>query len=276
MDMGGNVYVADNLNNRVQVFSPDGIYLTQWGTYGSGDGQFSGPFGVAVDAGGRVYVADTYNHRIQVFEGDGTYVTQWGALRQRRRPVQQADGRGGERGRRRLRRGLPEPPHPGLHRRRRLRHPVGRARERRRAVRLPGGRGGLDQRVRLRRRQPEPPRPGVHRRRALPQEVGRATAPATGSSARRRAWRWTPAARSTWRTGTTTASRCSAPAASTSPAGARAAASSGQFNRPLFLALDAGDNVFVVDTRNHRVQVFGSLPVSATATTWGRIKTLYR
>jgi len=53
-------------------------YLYQWGTYGTGDGQFNLPFGVAVDASGNVYVADYYNNRIQKFASDGTYVTQWG------------------------------------------------------------------------------------------------------------------------------------------------------------------------------------------------------
>lgn len=41
--------------------------MTQWGNYGSGDGQFNYPRGVAVDSGGNVYVVDTSNHRIQVF-----------------------------------------------------------------------------------------------------------------------------------------------------------------------------------------------------------------
>jgi DNA-binding beta-propeller fold protein YncE len=53
-------------------------YLTQWGTYGTGDGQFNTPEGVAVDGGGNVYVADLYNYRIQMFTSNGIYVTQWG------------------------------------------------------------------------------------------------------------------------------------------------------------------------------------------------------
>jgi hypothetical protein len=74
----GDVYVTDYSNNRVQKFSSTGAYLTQWGTSGSGNGQFSGPSGVGVDAAGNVYVADG-NNRVQKFKADGTYLTQWGS-----------------------------------------------------------------------------------------------------------------------------------------------------------------------------------------------------
>src|SRR2546422_675669 len=56
------------------------VYLGQWGSLGSGDGQFNGPHGVATDAAGNVYVADHNNHRIQKFTNTGTYLTQWGSL----------------------------------------------------------------------------------------------------------------------------------------------------------------------------------------------------
>jgi DNA-binding beta-propeller fold protein YncE len=53
-------------------------YITQWGTYGSGDGQLFYPWGIAVDGSGNVYVTDYDNHRIQKFTSDGDYITQWG------------------------------------------------------------------------------------------------------------------------------------------------------------------------------------------------------
>ena len=34
------------------------VFVTKWGTQGLGDGQFSGPSGVAVDSSGNIYVAD--------------------------------------------------------------------------------------------------------------------------------------------------------------------------------------------------------------------------
>ena len=42
-------------------------YITQWGTYGTGDGQLNLPFGIAVVASGNVYVTEYGNNRIQVF-----------------------------------------------------------------------------------------------------------------------------------------------------------------------------------------------------------------
>lgn len=81
----GTVFVTDGPNNRVEVFAKqhDGTYAyqTQWGSKGSGDGQFMSPYGIAVADDGRVFVADRGNYRIQVFapQADGTYVyqTQW-------------------------------------------------------------------------------------------------------------------------------------------------------------------------------------------------------
>ncbi|MCB0110237.1 MAG: SMP-30/gluconolactonase/LRE family protein, partial [Caldilineaceae bacterium] len=57
-----------------------GQYLFQWGSSGSGDGQFSSPYRVAVDTVGNVYVTDLDSNRIQKFDSNGTYLTQWGSL----------------------------------------------------------------------------------------------------------------------------------------------------------------------------------------------------
>jgi tripartite motif-containing protein 71 len=76
----GNVYVADTGNNRIQVFSNDGTYVSKWGEYRevSRNGTLKFPQRIALDEQGNVYVADTGNNRIQVFSNNGTYVSKWG------------------------------------------------------------------------------------------------------------------------------------------------------------------------------------------------------
>ncbi|MCW5865514.1 MAG: hypothetical protein KIT52_20670 [Anaerolineae bacterium] len=82
---GGNVYVADTFNHRVEVFDTNGNYLDKWGSEGSGDGQFKYPYGLTADAAGNVYVADSNafsgnsNDRIQKFNAGGDYLGQWGS-----------------------------------------------------------------------------------------------------------------------------------------------------------------------------------------------------
>jgi DNA-binding beta-propeller fold protein YncE len=74
---GRYVYVADYGNHRVQKFTNNGAFLTEWGSPGTGNGQFSGPEAVAVDAAGNVYVSDHDNQLVQKFDGSGTFLTQW-------------------------------------------------------------------------------------------------------------------------------------------------------------------------------------------------------
>jgi DNA-binding beta-propeller fold protein YncE len=78
IDGQGNVYVADSSNDRIQKFNSSGTFITQWGSKGSGDGEFDRPRGIAIDVQGNVYVADTFNHRIQKFNSSGTFITKWG------------------------------------------------------------------------------------------------------------------------------------------------------------------------------------------------------
>jgi DNA-binding beta-propeller fold protein YncE len=78
VDSTGNVWVADSLNNRIQKFDPQGHFLGQFGTGGTGEGQFTEPWSVAVDRDGFIYVADTWNHRIQKFDPTFKFVTMWG------------------------------------------------------------------------------------------------------------------------------------------------------------------------------------------------------
>ena len=56
------------------------MYLASWGSYGSGNGQFLGPAGAAIDVAGDVFVADYSNHRVQVFNSAGVYLRQFGGI----------------------------------------------------------------------------------------------------------------------------------------------------------------------------------------------------
>jgi len=60
------------------VPAPGAVFVSKWGTEGTGDGQFNEPAGVAVAADGSVYVADFANHRVQKFTSEGVFVTSWG------------------------------------------------------------------------------------------------------------------------------------------------------------------------------------------------------
>jgi len=74
----GSILVADGItNSRVVKFDSQGNYLMEWGSKGSGPGQFDVVHAVAVDKSDRVYVADRSNDRIQVFTRDGKHVATW-------------------------------------------------------------------------------------------------------------------------------------------------------------------------------------------------------
>lgn len=61
------------------VITPSLDYLGQWGSQGTGNGQFDGCYGVAVDSSGFIYVADVGNHRIQKFDAQGNFILKWGS-----------------------------------------------------------------------------------------------------------------------------------------------------------------------------------------------------
>ncbi len=73
----GAVYVTDTGNKRIQVFTADGVYVTQFGGKGVNAGEFDEPVGIAIapgdspSSGWQVYVADTWNQRVQVFSSGG-------------------------------------------------------------------------------------------------------------------------------------------------------------------------------------------------------------
>jgi len=73
LDAGGNLYVVDVINTRVQVISPEGQYVTEIGAWGVEKGEFFRPKGVAADSAGRIFVGDSYMGVIQVFDTWGEF-----------------------------------------------------------------------------------------------------------------------------------------------------------------------------------------------------------
>ncbi|MEH2202671.1 MAG: scytonemin biosynthesis PEP-CTERM protein ScyF [Nostoc sp.] len=76
--VSGNIFVADQYNNRVQVLDPNGKSLLAFGSAGSGPGQLLQPIGIEVDDQENVYVADSINSRVQVFDKNGKFLTSYG------------------------------------------------------------------------------------------------------------------------------------------------------------------------------------------------------
>ena len=84
VDGSGNIYIADDVNNRIRKVSPSGIISTIAGNgnYGfSGDGgpatsaSLAQPLGVFVDGLGNIYIADTDNRRIRKVSPSGVITT---------------------------------------------------------------------------------------------------------------------------------------------------------------------------------------------------------
>ena len=75
IDSDDIIYIADSLNDRVQIFNSNGTYQRQIG--GAADsttnGQFDAPIGIALDSDNNIYVTEFINDRVQVFDNDGTY-----------------------------------------------------------------------------------------------------------------------------------------------------------------------------------------------------------
>jgi hypothetical protein len=99
VDAAGNVYVADDLNQRIQEFDSSGNWIRAWGkgvnggstfgictvaadchagSTGGLGGELNNPVGIAADAAGNVYEAETVGNRVQKFDSSGNWISAWG------------------------------------------------------------------------------------------------------------------------------------------------------------------------------------------------------
>ena len=78
VDDQDEIAVTELWNNRVSVFSSDGIHLRSFGGEGEENGEFNQPSGIAFDIHGNIIVTDCNNDRVQVFDRNGKFLRNFG------------------------------------------------------------------------------------------------------------------------------------------------------------------------------------------------------
>jgi streptogramin lyase len=74
----GHVFVSDGYSNaRVLEYTAEGRKVREWGTAGTGPGQFNLLHSIQIDDNGIVYVADRENGRVQRFDQTGKFLGEW-------------------------------------------------------------------------------------------------------------------------------------------------------------------------------------------------------
>jgi DNA-binding beta-propeller fold protein YncE len=77
----GRLFISDGYGNaRVLEYTAKGERVKQWGSAGTGPGQFRQPHSIALDEDGIIYVADRLNGRLQRFDLNGKYLGEWANL----------------------------------------------------------------------------------------------------------------------------------------------------------------------------------------------------
>lgn len=71
LDQDGNVYVADTLNFRIEIFDAEGNFISQFGQHCDAVGCFERPKGIAVDSDGHIWVVDSNLALVEIFNRDG-------------------------------------------------------------------------------------------------------------------------------------------------------------------------------------------------------------
>jgi streptogramin lyase len=70
----GRIFISDGYGNaRVLEYARDGKRIHEWGSAGTGPGQFHLPHSIVIDRENIIYVADRENGRIEKFDFDGKF-----------------------------------------------------------------------------------------------------------------------------------------------------------------------------------------------------------
>ncbi len=72
----GTHYVLERepWKDKVMMFTPEGRFISEWGSSGDGPGQFVRPMAIELDQKNRVWIADSCNHRLEAFDLDGKFL----------------------------------------------------------------------------------------------------------------------------------------------------------------------------------------------------------
>ena len=85
---------SDFEEHCIKVFDKAGHFLYKFGKYGTGDGEFNGPYHLSINKAEHLMVCDANNHRIQVFEVNGKFLGKFGSegnkIGQLHRPISTA------------------------------------------------------------------------------------------------------------------------------------------------------------------------------------------
>ena len=79
IDSAGNIYAT--VNDSIQKFDSTGTLLNTWGSTGTENGSFKFPTGIALDSSGNIYVSDMENNRIQKLDSSGKVRYKLGYIR---------------------------------------------------------------------------------------------------------------------------------------------------------------------------------------------------
>jgi len=73
-DSNGIIIGVDRMNDRIQKFTPEGNFLTQFGGSGVEPGKFIEPTSIAIDDDDNTYVTNTGNFRIDVYDVNWDFI----------------------------------------------------------------------------------------------------------------------------------------------------------------------------------------------------------
>jgi DNA-binding beta-propeller fold protein YncE len=74
----GHLLISDGYANaRILEYTADGKKVREWGSAGTGPGQFRLPHSIQIGRDGVIYVADRENARVQRFDREGRYLGEW-------------------------------------------------------------------------------------------------------------------------------------------------------------------------------------------------------